>query len=191
MMRHFLLIGLCGAAICGVSPLKAQEPQSGGVKLREGDQVEIRIGGVPQEEISQISASYTVVEGNVNMPYIGKIHAGGSDPAQLQQAIENAYRSQQIYTNPSITVLVPSAARFVNIGGAVRAPQRVAFTPDLTILGVINAAGGFTEFADQSKIRLMRDGKATMINIKEVRKNPALDVRLKPGDNIEVQQSFW
>ena len=55
----------------------------------------------------------------------------------------------------------------------------------------ISASGGFTEFADQSKVRLLRDGKVTVVNVKEVRKDPSKDIRLKPGDKIEVPQSFW
>jgi polysaccharide export outer membrane protein len=162
------------------------------VRLREGDQVEIRLGGVPQEEVIQVTGPYQVDgQGFVNMPHIGKIRAAGLTQAELQSAIEGTYKSQQIYTNPTITINVPAQARFVNVGGDVKVPQRVPYTPDLTVLGAINAAGGFTEYADQSKVRLLRDGEATVVNIKEVRRDPSKDVRLKPGDNIEVPQSFW
>jgi hypothetical protein len=37
----------------------------------------------------------------------------------------------------------------------------------------------------------LRDGKVTIVNVKEVRKDPKKDIRLKPGDRIEVPQSFW
>ena len=77
------------------------------------------------------------------------------------------------------------------MGGDVRAQQRVPFTADLTVLGAITAAGGFTEYADQSKVRLLRDGKVIMINIKDVRKDPTKDLKLRPGDKIQVSQSFW
>jgi polysaccharide export outer membrane protein len=79
----------------------------------------------------------------------------------------------------------------VNTGGEVKVPQRVPFTPDITVLSAISASGGFTEFADQSKVRLLRDGKVTVINVKDVRRDPSKDIRLKPGDKIEVPQSFW
>ena len=79
----------------------------------------------------------------------------------------------------------------MNVGGDVKSPRRVEFTADLTVLGAINAAGGFTEFADQAKVRLLRDGRASAINIKEIRKDPSKDPRLKPGDTIEVPKSFW
>ena len=160
--------------------------------LRAGDQIEIRIGGVPAEEVTQVTGIYTVDgDGNINLPHIGKIHAAGDTQSQLQSAIESTYKSQQIYTNPSITLSVPTAARFVDVGGDVRAQQRVPFTADLTVLGAITAAGGFTEYADQTKVRLLRDGKVIMINIKDVRKDPTKDLKLRPGDKIQVSQSFW
>jgi len=160
--------------------------------LRPGDQIEIRLGGVPAEEINQVTGVYTVDgDGFINMPHIGKVRAAGATQSQLQGSIEEAYKSQQIYTNPSITLAVPNAARFVDVGGDVRSPQRVVFTADLTVLGAITAAGGFTEYADQGKVNLMRDGQVTVINMKEVRKNPTKDLKLKPGDKIHVPQSFW
>ena len=160
--------------------------------LRAGDQIEIRIGGVPSEEVSQVTGIYTVDgDGFINMPHIGKVHAAGATQSQLQSAIESSYKSQQIYTNPSITLSVPNTARFVDVGGDVKSQQRVPFTADLTVLGAITAAGGFTEYADQSKVKLLRDGKVIMISIKDVRKDPTKDIKLKPGDKIQVPQSFW
>ena len=181
------------ALMCGlVLALTAGFAGAQDAVLRAGDQIEIRLGGVPPEEISQVSGQYQVDgQGFVNMPHIGKIKAAGVTQAQLQTAIEGSYRSQQIYTNPTITVNVPSAARFVNVGGDVRAPQRVAYTPDLTLMGAITACGGFTEYADQKKISLSRDGKVTIHSAPNIRKDPALDPPLKPGDLIQVPQSFW
>ena len=86
---------------------------------------------------------------------------------------------------------MPAAQRFVNVSGDVRTPQRVPYTSDLTVLGAISASGGFTDYADQRKVRLMRNGKAQLIDIKAVRSNPSLDIGLIPGDHIEVPQSFW
>lgn len=160
--------------------------------LRVGDQIDIRLGGVPGEETTAVSGSYQVDgQGFVNMPHIGKVRAAGVTQAALQSAIEGAYKSQQIYTNPTVTVNIPTTARFVNVGGDVKNPRRVEFTPDLTVLGAITAAGGFTEYADQTKVRLLSGGQATIVNIKEVRKKPEIDPHLKPGDSIEVPQSFW
>lgn len=160
--------------------------------LREGDALELRLGGVPPDEIQQVSGPYTIDgDGYVNLPHIGKIRASGATQSQLQNAIESSYRSQEIYTNPSITLTIPTTTRFVNTGGEVKAPQRVPFTADLTLLGAISASGGFTEFADQGKVRLLRGEKVTIVNVKELRRNPSKDIRLNPGDKVEVPQSFW
>jgi len=184
-MKRFLLIVCVFTAV--LKSVTAQE-----IALREGDQLEIRLGGVPSEEIQQVSGVYQVDgQGFVNMPHIGRIKAAGLSQADLQSAIESGYKNQQIYTNPTITVNVPTTARFVNVGGDVKMPRRVEYTPDLTILGAINGAGGFTEFADQSKVRLLRGGQVIMVNIREVRKDPSKDIKVRPGDSIEVPQSFW
>jgi protein involved in polysaccharide export with SLBB domain len=160
--------------------------------LRPGDQIEIRLGGVPSEDIGQVSAAYTIDgQGYVNMPHIGKVKAAGVTQAELQNAIETAYRNQQIYTNPTITINMAGQARFVNVGGDVRSPQRVPYTADMTLQSAIMACGGFTEYANQKKVQLMQDGKQTIHDFNEIRKNPSKDVKLKPGDNIWVPQSFW
>jgi len=193
-VRALRVARLAAFALAGLFPLLGlvESASAQDARLREGDQLEIRIGGVPSEEIMQIAGSYTVDgQGFVNLPHVGKIKAVGTSQSELQTAIENAYRSQQIYTNPQITVTVPNMARFVNVGGAVRSPTRVPFTADLTVLGAITAAGGFTDYADQGKVKLLRGGEVTVINIKDVRKNPDKDVKVKPGDKIEVSQSFF
>jgi len=82
-------------------------------------------------------------------------------------------------------------ARFVNVGGAVRAPARVPFTEDMTLLAAISAAGGFNDFADQKRVRLLRGSEAKIYDVRQVRKDPGLDPKLQPGDKIEVPQSFF
>jgi polysaccharide export outer membrane protein len=184
-MQRIILASM--AAWLGVTSAFSQD-----VLLRPGDQIELRLGGVPPQEIEQISGQYQVDgQGFLNLPHIGKVRAAGLAQAALQNAIEETYRREQIYTHPTITINVPTQARFVNVGGDVKTPKRVEFTPDLTVLGAINAAGGFTEFADQTKVRLLREGNVAMVNVKEVRKDPMKDPRLKPGDTVEVPRSFW
>lgn len=163
-----------------------------GAVFRDGDTIELRIGGVPTEEITVVTGAYTVDgEGFINLPHIGKIRAAGLSQAALQRAVEEAYKTAEIYTNPTVTVAVPTTLRFVNVSGDVRQPRRVEYTTDLTVLGAISASGGFTEYADQRKVRLMRGGSVQIVDIKAVRANPSLDISLLPGDHIEVPQSFW
>ncbi len=160
--------------------------------LRAGDPVEMKISGVPAEEQTQVNNVYTVdANGMVNMPYINKVRAEGLTPAQLASAIENGYKSAGIYTNPTITIVMQPQTRFVNIGGAVRAPNRIPFTEDMTLLAAISAAGGFNDFADQKRVRLLRGSEAKVYDVRQFRRAPGLDPKLQPGDKIEVPQSFF
>ena len=164
----------------------------GQAAIRVGDFVELKISGVPVEEQQQVNNSYTVdANGSINLPYINKVKAGGVTPAQLAAAIEGAYRAAKIYTSPTITVVMQPSTRFVNVGGAVRTPTRVPFTEDMTLLDAINAAGGFNDFADQKRVRVLRGSKVTVYDVRKFRRDPSKDVNLQPGDRVEVPQSFF
>jgi protein involved in polysaccharide export with SLBB domain len=160
--------------------------------LRAGDPIELKIGGVPVEEQQQVNNTYTVdSSGVINLPYINRVHAEGLTPSQLAQAIEGSYRSNKVFTNPTVTILMQPTARFVNVGGAVRAPNRIPFTEDITLLSALNAAGGFNDFADQKHVRLLRGNSAKVYDVRQFRRDPSLDPKLQPGDRIEVPQSFF
>jgi protein involved in polysaccharide export with SLBB domain len=160
--------------------------------LRVGDPIDLKIGGVPNEEQQQVNNVYTVDStGFVNLPYINKLKAEGLTPAELSRSIEENYRAGKIYTNPTITILMQPASRFVNVGGSVRSPMRVPFTEDVTLLAAINAAGGFNDFADQKRVRLLRGSEVKVYDVRQFRRDPSKDVKLQPGDRIEVPQTFF
>ena len=181
-MKNLLLLLL----LAGATPLFAQ------AVLRPGDTIDIRLSGVPADEIQQFSAPYTLDDqGMLNLPYIGALKAGGLTPNVVQENTERKLVADGIYTHPTITIIIQPTARFVNVGGAVRSPGRIPFTPDLTLLSAINAAGGFNDFADQRKVRWVHDGKVEMVDTRKIRKDPSLDSKIFPGDQIEVEQSIW
>ena len=165
---------------------------SGQATLRVGDPIEIKVGGVPIEEQTQLNNTYTIdATGSISLPYINKVKAEGLSPGQLARSIEENYRANKIFTNPNITILMQPTSRFVTVGGAVRQPSRVPFTEDMTLLTAINAAGGFNDFADQKRVRLLRGKDATVYDIRQFRRDPSMDVKLRPGDRVEVPQSFF
>jgi polysaccharide export outer membrane protein len=169
----------------------AAPAQGAGVALRNGDTVEIRIANVPGEDVGQIDGTYTLDEsGMLNLPFIGLIKAGGSPPSQVQIAIQNKYIADGIYTNPTVTVNPPVGARFISVSGAVRAPGRVPYSSDLTLMTTIDSAGGPSDFAGD-KIRLIRGGKVQFFSRKQLVKDPTQDPRIEPGDQIEIVESFW
>lgn len=183
-MRALLAILVLSFAMAG--QLAAQ------ATLRVGDPIELKISGVPAEEQAQVNNTYTIdANGSINLPYINKVKAQGMTPSQLASSIEAAYRSGKIYSNPTITIVMQPTARFVNVGGAVRTPSRVPFTEDMTLLTAISAAGGFNDFADQKRVRLLRGNDATVYDVRQFRVDPSKDPKLRPGDRVEVPQSFF
>jgi polysaccharide biosynthesis/export protein VpsN len=178
--------------ICSVLFLASAAFVCGQATLRIGDPIELRIGGVPAEEQAQVNNTYTIdAQGSLNLPYINKVKAEGLTPAQLANSIEGTYRANKVYTNPTITILMQPTSRFVNVGGSVRNPSRVPFTEDMTLLTAISAAGGFNDFADQKRVRLLRGNDAKIYDVRQFRRDPSLDVKLRPGDRVEVPQSFF
>ena len=160
--------------------------------LRIGDPIELKIGGVPQDEQLQVNNTYVIdSSGSISLPYINKVKAAGLAPGQVARDVENAYRANKIYTNPNVTIIMQPQARFVNVGGAVRQPSRVPFTEDMTLLTAINAAGGFNDFADQKRVRLLRGSDVKVFDVRQFRKNPGKDIALQPGDRVEVPQTLF
>ena len=184
MKLRFLLAGLMVLASYGSVLADAT--------LRPGDTFDLRIGGVPGDEMAAISSSYTLDgEGYLNLPYLGKLQVSGMTPGQIQSLVERDYVERGIFTHPTITLSIAPSARFVNVGGQVKAPSRIPYTPDMTVFSAINAAGDFTEFAAQTKVRLMRGDKVMIINCKKIRSDPSQDVKVLPGDAIQVPEAFW
>ena len=168
------------------------ESLAGEATLRTGDTIEIKLGGVPNTETVAVSGQYTVDGGGfVNMPHIGKVRVEGMPAGAAQSAIESAYRSKDIYTNPTIVITMQLQSRWVTVGGEVKAPQRVPYTADLTVLSSIDAAGGFSPYADQRRVRLLRGSQVTKVDVKKIRANPSRDIAVQPGDQIEVPQSLF
>jgi hypothetical protein len=77
--------------------------------------------------------------------------------------------------------------KFVTVGGAVRAPQRIFWTPDLTALSALSAVGGLLDSAKDT-IRLIRGQETRTLNRKEMIKDPKKDQSLQPGDRLEVDE---
>lgn len=153
-------------------------------ELRPGDSLTVAIQGVPDPSNNPVMIDD---KGLISLPYIGTIQAGGLSTAELSQRIRDTYVAKQIYTTVDVSVSVTE--RYVYVGGEVQRPGRVVWTPDLTAAKAIQAAGGFTLYAKETAVSLVRNQNAYKIDIKLAQKNPAEDPRLVPGDSIDVPRS--
>ena len=163
-------------------------------QIEAGKSVQITIMGVPAEEKGKIDAIYPVSEsGTVNLPFIGKLRASGRSPESLASAIQNAYKSAQIYNSPTIQVISTAIGgsvdqEMIHVGGQVRRTGPVVFLKKLTIYQAVQAAGGATEFGSLKRVKLYRNGKTQTFDLS----NPQfMRVPLQPNDTLEVPQKNW
>ena len=158
--------------------------------LRAGDTVEIRLAGVPPEEIGAFSTTQAIDDGGmINLSYIGKIKVAGLDCSEVQQVIESKLKEQKIYTSPTVTVTPQTGTRLVNVTGEVKSSGRQTYTADMTVMTAIGGASGFTDFADKKHVKLTRNGKVQVLDTTKFSKDPSLDVKVLPGDQIYVPQA--
>jgi polysaccharide export outer membrane protein len=131
------------------------------------------------------------MDGNISLPLIHEIKAAGLTPLQLEAVITE--RLKGFYENPTVSVIVMETNSFkVYVSGEVRTPGVYRLRSDTTILQIIPMAGGFTEWAKQRKILVIRkeNGKETRFTVdyKKAMKgdDPSSNVMLKAGDTIIV-----
>jgi polysaccharide export outer membrane protein len=156
--------------------------------IRPGDKITVRLTGVPSDEYVievQVPAS-----GDITVPLLTRsFHAAGSNSATLADDISNAYKTDKIFTNPNVTVIPEE--RFVNVGGDVRGPTRVLYTPDMTLLTAINSCGGFTEYANKRAVRITRGSQIFTVNAVLATNTPNADPKVYPGDTIFVPRTIF
>jgi polysaccharide export outer membrane protein len=155
-------------------------------ELRPGDSLTIGVIGVPDPSTNSVQIDDN---GSVSLPYIGAVKAAGQTPGGLTQEIREAYVSKKIYTSVDISVSVTE--RYVYVGGEVEKPGRIVWTPDLTASKAVEAAGGFTLYAKEDRVAVVRNQILYNLDIKLARKSPSQDPRLEPGDSVQVARSAF
>jgi len=155
-------------------------------QLRPGDSLTIAIIGVPDPSTNSVQIDD---RGIISLPYIGTVEASGQTTGGLTQAIREAYVAKKIYTSVDITVSVTE--RYVYVGGEVQKPGRIVWTPDLTAAKAVQAAGGFTLYAKEDRVSVVRNQLLYEVDIKLAQTNPHQDPKLEPGDSIQVPRSAF
>ena len=172
------------SAALGAGP--AQNPSSD--VMRVGDKVTIRLTGVPDE--GYIIEVQIPESGKVTVPLLTQtFQALGRNAGDLAAEISQAYKSQQIYSSPNVTVIPEE--RFVNVGGDVRQPARVIYTSDLTLLSAINSCGGFTDYANRRVVRILRGQQVIQVDATAAARTPGADPPLYAGDQVYVPRTMF
>ena len=106
--------------------------------------------------------------------------------------------SQDIPLQPNDVIFVPAALeQRIKVVGAVKTPGLIPFTEGMTTLDAILTAGGFTDYASQNNVFIIRkEGKEVKnirVRIKDVLNDGAVgeNLPLRPGDIVKVKDSLF
>lgn len=179
--------GLFGAA----KPAQPARPSNPNIetRLRVGDQIQVRLETGGQSTTgTQLYDLIIDGTGQISLPLIGSVAAAGKTTSELAESIQSRY-VPRFYVRCS--PLVVTAARFFYVGGEVRSPSRFQWTEDITLIKAINTAGGFTDYASRGKVEVIREAAKETYDYEDLRRNPAKDVPIHPGESIWVPRSVF
>jgi len=137
-------------------------------------------------------------DGKITAPLIEDLPALGKDPTTLARDIEKAL--SKYIRDPVVTVIVtgfngpyPEQIRVV---GEAQKPQALPYRQGMTLLDVMIAVGGLTDFADGNNASIMRTsegGRQYNVRLKDLvkRGDISANVDVKPGDILLVPQSWF
>jgi polysaccharide export outer membrane protein len=131
------------------------------------------------------------MDGKISLPLIDDIQAAGYTARQLKEVLTK--RLKEFIDNPNVSVTVVEANSYkVYVSGQVRSPGVYRLRSETTLLQIIPMAGGFTDWANQKKILIIRreggQEKRITVNYKNLvsGKGPDSNIVLRAGDTIVV-----
>lgn len=122
-----------------------------------------------EDELSKIARIDS--QGRINLPLIGEVVIAGLKVADAQLVVEKAYQEGRFLRAPRVYITVEEyAAREVSIQGQVRSPGRypLPIEASMTILELVTRAGGFTDTAKGTAVkvtRILKDGSKQNFDI--------------------------
>ncbi len=185
-MGGAMCVFLFALAACAASrPVPASQPQaasSSPYRIAPGDTLDIVVWGEDR-------ASGTVQvrpDGMITVALVGDLAASTLTPEELAVAIREALA--QFIDKPNVVVRVAAAgSRQFFVMGNVRSPGVYELRPGQTLIQALAVAGGFSEFANQSHVKIMRNGTDPIErDYNAVVRGDAPDVVLERGDTIVV-----
>lgn len=159
-----------------------------------GDTLDVLVWGNPE-----ISRSVVVPpDGSINTPLVENVPAAGKTASDLADDLEE--RLSRYIRQPVVTVIVSGFvgpySRQIRVLGEAAQPQALQYRQGMTLMDVMIAVGGLTEFADGNDARLIRtvDGERRQYSVELddlVRDGDiSANVEMRPGDVLIIPESF-
>jgi polysaccharide export outer membrane protein len=137
-------------------------------------------------------------DGKITVPLIGDVQAGGQTPEEVAATIQDKLKAY--VRDPQVAVILTQLRSHeylsrVRVTGAVRTPVSLPYRQGMTVLDVVLAAGGTTEFASPDRTELYRHSgqgasQAYAVQLGKILEQGemATNYPLQPGDVVTVPQ---
>lgn len=173
---------------------KAASSSEYSYKIGPGDNLNIVVWRNPE-----LSMTVPVrPDGKISSPLIDDLNAMGKDSTSLARDIEKEL--SKFIRDPVVTVIVTTFvgpySEQIRVVGAAAKPQILAYKQKMTILDVMIAVGGITDFADGNRASILRTSENNAqynVRLKDLIKNGdvSANVEMKPGDVVVIPQSWF
>lgn len=128
-------------------------------------------------------------DGAISVPLLGDVMVADKTPQQVEADITRRLIDGQLIRDPHVTVGLSAVhSKKYYIQGEVNKPGSYDLVVPTTVMeGLVNA-GGFRDFANTRKIRILRGNQEFKFNYNQVShgKNREQNIYLEPGDQIIV-----
>lgn len=159
------------------------------------DALEIFVWRAPE-----LSTKITVrPDGRISTPLVEDMVASGKTPTQLSKDLERAL--SQYVKSPQVSVIVSNFTstfdQQVRVLGQAQKPIALPYQSGMTVLDVMVAVGGLTEFAAGNKAVLIRgkgeDRQSYRLRLDNLLRKGDIsaNVPVLPGDVILIPESFF
>jgi polysaccharide biosynthesis/export protein len=137
-------------------------------------------------------------DGKISTPLIDDLDVLGKTPTELERDMEKAL--VKYIRDPVVTIIVTSfagpATEQVRVIGEATKPQILPYRKDMTVLDVMIAVGGLTDFADGNSAHIFRvadGGKLYSVRLRDLVKRGDItaNVGMLPGDILIIPQSWF
>lgn len=137
-------------------------------------------------------------DGKIASPLIEDLPAIGKNPTALGRDIETALG--KFIRDPVVTVIVTSFvgpySEQIRVIGEATKPQILPYRQKMTLLDVMIAVGGMTDFADGNAASILRaseGSKQYAVRLKDLvkRGDVSANVEMAPGDVLIIPQSWF
>jgi polysaccharide export outer membrane protein len=194
MLAAACALALGGCATRGQQPVETQVTDTQYL-IGPGDAVNIIVWRNPE-----VSMSVPVrPDGKITTPLVEDLPAAGKTSTALARDIEKALAKyiQQPVVTVVVTSFIGNYDEQIRVIGQAAKPQALAYRRDMSLMDVMIAVGGTTEFAAGNRASLIRN-----VNGKQQRFNVRLDdlikegdisanVPMRPGDVLVIPESFF